>query len=158
MKSRPPPSRAELVSRKHKPEQIKSMQSPVFHLSTSAKIFHTFAQKKKKKERRGRKERGEENSPQSLLSISTLKFHFFSPFFFLPFRLKGAPLLSFKDMQISLSLPHLHFNKLALLNALGRIKVEVRFECIQRRGGWGSGGGRGSLIGAWEGKRWEALS
>lgn len=84
--------------------------------------------KEGEKSERGRKIHGNHYSPSDIL-----KFHIFLPFF-LPFRLKGALLLSFKDMQISLSPPHLHFNKLALLNALGRIKVEVRFECIQR---WG---------------------
>lgn len=75
------------------------------------------------------KKKGGKKSLQSLLSIISE---------ILPLRLKGALLLSIKDMQISLSLPpsvslaHLHFNKLALLNALGRIKVEVCFECIQR--------------------------
>lgn len=130
-------SRGELVSRKHKPEQIKSMPSPVFHLST--KIFHTLA---KKKEAEGEKREGGKFTAIITLHQHTQISHFFSSFF-LPFRLKGALLLSFKDMQISLSPPHLHFNKLALLNALGRIKVEVRFECIQRWGWEGVGVGAG---------------
>lgn len=54
---------------------------------------------------------------------------------FLLLRLKSALLLFFKDMQMfSLSVFYLHSNKPGLLNALGRIKVEVCFECIQR--GW----------------------
>ena len=37
--------------------------------------------------------------------------------------------------MISLSVFYLHSNKLGLLKALGRIKVEVCFECTQREGG-----------------------
>lgn len=89
-----------------------------FDLSTSVKMFHAFAERRKK------------NPLQSLLSISMLKF-----LRFLLLRLKGALLLFFKDMQMfSLSVLYLHSDKLGLLNALGRIKVEVCFERIQR--GW----------------------
>lgn len=81
----PTPSRAELVSQKHKPEQIKSMQSPVSHLSTSAKIFHTFATKKEKEEKR---EGGRKFTAIITLHQLTQISLFFSIFF--TFQVKGC--------------------------------------------------------------------
>lgn len=72
---------------KHKPEQIKSMPSPVFHLSTTVKIFHTLAG--------GKKEGGgEKREGGKFTAIITLHQHtqislFFSSFFF-TFQVKGC--------------------------------------------------------------------
>lgn len=138
----PPPVARNLLVGNTNPSRLNQCSHQSFIYPPPPRYF-TPSQKKKKKREKGKKREG----GRKFTAIITLHQHtqislFFLLFFFLPFRLKGALLLSFKDMQISPSLPHLHFNKLALLNALGRIKVEVRFECIQRRGSGGLGGGR----------------
>lgn len=91
-----------------------------FHLSTSVKTFHTFTER-----------RGEKKSTAIIIlhqhaQISEI----------LASQVKGCSsfILQRHANALSLSVFYLHSNKLGLLNALGRIKVEVCFECIQR--GW----------------------
>ncbi len=87
-----------------------------FDLSTTVKIFHTFT------EREGKKS----TVIMTLHQLAQISEIFAS-------QVKGGSSFILQRHANVLSL-YLHSNKLGLLNALGRIKVEVCFECIQR--GW----------------------